>query len=102
MGLTFKENVRDIRNSKSLEVVKLLEKKGFMVHTYDQYVDDKSAKKLKINLVKNIKFNFYDGLIILVSHNYFRKKKKEMLKSIKKNSQILDLKNFFKNKNYQM
>ena len=52
MGLTFKENVRDIRNSKSFEVIKFLETKGFVVHAYDKYVDYKSAKKLKINLVK--------------------------------------------------
>ena len=57
MGLTFKENVRDIRNSKSFEVIKFLETKGFVVHAYDKYVDYKSAKKLKINLVKN-KFKF--------------------------------------------
>ena len=30
MGLTFKENIRDIRNSKSFEVIKLLQKKGFI------------------------------------------------------------------------
>ena len=44
MGLTFKENVRDIRNSKSFEVIKFLETKGFVVHAYDKYVDYKSAK----------------------------------------------------------
>lgn len=100
MGLTFKENVRDIRNSKSFEVIKFLETKGFFVHAYDKYVDYKSAKKLKINLVKKINSNFYDGLIILVPHDYFRTIEKKILKSIKKNSQVLDFKNFLKNENY--
>ena len=100
MGLTFKENVRDIRNSKSFEVIKFLETKGFVVHAYDKYVDYKSAKKLKINLVKKINSNFYDGLIILVPHDYFRRIEKKILKSIKKNSQVLDFKNFLKNENY--
>ena len=94
MGLTFKENVRDIRNSKSFEVIKFLETKGFVVHAYDKYVDYKSAKKLKINLVKKINSNFYDGLIILVPHDYFRRIEKKILKSIKKNSQVLDFKIF--------
>ncbi len=101
MGLTFKENVKDIRNSKSFEVIKLLEKKGCFVHAYDKYVDYKTAKKLKINLVKTVNSNFYDGLIILVPHNYFRRLKKSIIKSIKKNGQVLDLKNFLKNENYQ-
>ena len=100
MGLTFKENVRDIRNSKSFEVIKFLETKGFVVHAYDKYVDYKSAKKLKINLLKKINSNFYDGLIILVPHDYFRRIEKKILKSIKKNSQVLDFKNFLKNENY--
>ncbi len=102
MGLTFKENIRDIRNSKSFEVIKLLQKKGFLVDAFDKNVDYKNIKKFNIKLVQKIEKNFYDGLIILVAHSYFKKIKNKISKSIKKNGLILDFKNLLKNKNYQI
>ncbi len=73
-----------------------------MVEAFDKNVDYKSIKKFNIKLVQKIKNNFYDGLIILVAHNYFKKIKNKIYKSIKKNGQILDFKNLLKNKNYQL
>jgi UDP-N-acetyl-D-galactosamine dehydrogenase len=102
MGLTFKENIRDIRNSKSFEIIKLLQKKGFIAYAFDKNVDIKDMKKLNVKLVTKIEHNFYDGVIILVAHNYFIKIKGKILKSIKKNGLIFDFKNLLKNKNYQI
>ena len=97
IGLTFKENVKDIRNSKAIEVIKFLEKKGIKVDAYDKYVDHKYVKIFNINLVQTIKLNFYDGIIILVPHKYLKTKKEIILKSLKKKGVIFDFKDFFKN-----
>ena len=52
MGLTFKENVKDIRNSKSAVLEKLFRKKGYSVDVYDPVADKKLAmSEYKINLV---------------------------------------------------
>ena len=69
LGATFKENISDIRNSKILEIGSVLKKRGCKVYFYDPHV-----KKLPINfqLIKRIKNNYYDGIIIGVKHKKFK------------------------------
>ena len=52
LGLTFKENVKDIRNSKSAVLQKLFRNKGYSVDVYDPLADKKqAAKEYKIQLI---------------------------------------------------
>lgn len=97
LGITFKENCRDVRNSKVFDMVDLLSKKKHLVHIFDPL-----AKKIfnsyskKIILKKNIKFNFYDGIIIAVAHNYFLKMGINKIKQYgTKDLFIYDIKNIF-------
>ena len=55
LGLTFKENCPDIRNSGSLEMIKILRrKKNIYLHSYDPNVSKKDIKYLKnFNYVKS-------------------------------------------------
>ncbi len=95
LGATFKENISDIRNSKILEIGSVLKKRGCKVYFYDPHV-----KKLPINfqLIKRIKNNYYDGIIIGVKHKKFKdigiKKIKKFAKG--NNNLIFDLQNLFK------
>ncbi len=97
LGATFKENISDIRNSKILEIGSVLKKRGCKVYFYDPHV-----KKLPINfqLIKRIKNNYYDGIIIGVKHKKFKdigiKKIKKFAKG--NNNLIFDLQNLFKQK----
>lgn len=104
MGLTFKENVKDIRNSKGIEVAKLLKKEGMIVNCYDKMVNKEEIKKYSdIKIVKNLKSNFYDGILILLSHEHIKKIKERKILSLlknKKNGVILDFKNIFNNPKY--
>ena len=45
LGLSFKEDVGDIRNSKSIELFKKLKKKKFLIDCYDPRVDQEELKK---------------------------------------------------------
>ena len=45
MGLSFKENVPDIRNSKSFDLISYLKKRNFKVDCYDNNVDNNQVKK---------------------------------------------------------
>jgi UDP-N-acetyl-D-glucosamine/UDP-N-acetyl-D-galactosamine dehydrogenase len=97
LGVTFKENCKDIRNSKVFDIANLLIKKKHFVHMSDPFVNKVSINYTKNFIaMKNINKNFYDGIIVAVGHNIF---KKMGINSIKKfgitNSIFYDLKNIF-------
>ena len=98
LGLTFKENCSDTRNSKVFDIYDLLKKNKIIVDIFDPKLDDKLLHgKQKIKLVKNIKKNEYDGMIVAVAHNEFIKIGLVKLRNmLKKNGFIYDLKSIFK------
>ena len=71
MGITFKENCSDIRDSKPLEIVKLLNKKKYKTYIFDPWVSKKQL--INLNLISKPKSNFYDAVIITVKHDVFKK-----------------------------
>ncbi len=100
MGLSFKENCVDFRNSKSVDIIKELKNKKYYVDCFDPYIDKLDfLKKNKIKVLSNFKKNFYHCVIICVSHEYFIKLgEKKIRKLMKKNGIIFDVKNIFANK----
>ena len=102
-GLTFKENCPDVRNSKVLDIIYFLNKKNIAVDVYDPWVchfDDFEKKKYKFRLIKEIKKNYYSGVIFTVAHNKFKVINIDSFrKKLKINNFVYDLKNiFFKDK----
>lgn len=71
MGLTFKENCPDIRNSKVFDVINELELSGVLVDVYEPNVDKSLLELKNISLIENLKPNQYDGLIFAVKHKEF-------------------------------
>lgn len=58
LGITFKENCPDIRNSKVIEVITHLQDYGLEVITYDPWADaEEVAEEYQINLLKNLEEN---------------------------------------------
>jgi UDP-N-acetyl-D-galactosamine dehydrogenase len=97
LGITYKENCPDTRNTKIPEVYNVLKNNGSKVSVYDPYASDKQVKKdYSINLVKNLKK--YDGIILAVAHNQFKKLNFEQLLKDSK-SVIFDLKSVLKKSN---
>ncbi len=97
MGITYKENCSDLRNSKIIDIFQSLNKL-YNVDIFDPFVDKYSMQKLfkktnKNNLVKNK----YDVIVIGVPHNYFKKIGIiKIRKSLKNNKGvIIDIKNMF-------
>lgn len=70
LGVTFKENCPDIRNSKVIDIYKELEQYGLNIEVYDPYADP-----LEVELEYGIKmvdsFNKYEAIILAVSHSQF-------------------------------
>ncbi len=96
LGVTYKENCNDLRNSKILDLIKILKKRKYNITVNDDIADKKEFKTLTdLNLVslKNIKEKF-DLIILSQPHDYFIKKITLLLKLLKKNSYFYDLKSY--------
>ena len=94
LGITFKENCSDIRNSRIVDVHKQLIEYGYCVDVYDPNANKNEVfKEFNINLIDDIKFNHYDGVILAVPHQIFKSLNWDNITSSKK-SVIFDLKNF--------
>jgi len=74
MGLTFKENCPDVRNTKIVDVVHELEKYGAKVDVVDPWADpDEAEHEYGLRPVKRVKPGFYDAVVMGVAHQEFRK-----------------------------
>mgnify|MGYP002632662145 CR=1 FL=1 len=80
LGITFKENFNDIRNSKVPEIYKSLKNKGLKVEVYDPIADpDLVKKEYGISLIKRpLK---YEAIIFAVAHQVFIEKGIEQYKN---------------------
>ena len=94
LGITFKENCPDTRNTKVIDVINELRTYNSVVSVYDPWADKNNVKqKFNINLVNTPLENYYDSIILAVGHDDF---KNLNLKKIKKtNSVVYDTKSFF-------
>jgi len=73
MGLTFKENCPDVRNTKIVDVVKELEKYGARVDVYDPWADaDEAEHEYGLRPVGKLKPGTYDAVVMGVAHKEFR------------------------------
>ena len=93
LGVTFKENCPDIRNSKVADVYHELKEFGLEVDAYDYEADPEEVKQeYGIHLLGQIK-DKYDGILLAVSHTKFSTINIETLKK-DFNSVVYDLKGF--------
>ena len=101
LGITFKENCPDTRNSKVVDLYNFFNKHKAKVTVYDPYAN-KTELKDSYNIVlddyKKVVSNIYDGIIISVAHNEFKKFPIDKVKHSK--SIVYDLKSLF-NKKYE-
>jgi len=97
LGLTFKENCPDIRNTGVKGIIIELKKHKCQLDLFDPYVKLKDMK-VSYNILENLKLNqnTYDSIIIAVAHDKFKKLSLSKIKSLCKiNHVIFDLKNIF-------
>ena len=94
MGLTFKENCADVRNSGVENVIKNLNKLNCEIDLYDPWADRREIKNIyDIYPVKRLKENRYHGIILAVRHKKFKDMGIKTIKRLcKTNHVIYDLK----------
>jgi len=91
IGVTFKENCPDMRNSKVLDIIKELEEFECSVDVYDYWVDKSDKESKNLNFIENLPLNshIYDAIIVAVGHDKFKKITTEEYMSMFKDSYIL-------------
>ncbi len=76
LGITFKENCPDIRNSKVIDIINELKSFGCLVDVFDPWADKEDVKhEYGIDLLCNIdeiKDKSYKGVVLAVAHNQFK------------------------------
>jgi UDP-N-acetyl-D-galactosamine dehydrogenase len=73
LGLTFKENCPDIRNSKVIDVICELRKYGAQIDVYDPWVNAAAARhEYGLRPVRTLKRAHYDAAVVAVGHREFR------------------------------
>ncbi len=93
LGLTFKENCPDLRNTKVIDIVRELEDYGMIVNVNDVEADKETAKKLyDIDLKEKNELSKTNALIFAVPHNDYIENKNEYLELLHENGVLIDIK----------
>lgn len=94
LGLTFKEDCPDIRNSKVIDVINELQEFGVKVQVYDPFADFEEARhEYGVELVKFDELEPADAIIVAVSHEKFKTyTASEWERLLKSNPVLLDVK----------
>jgi UDP-N-acetyl-D-galactosamine dehydrogenase len=97
MGLTFKENCPDVRNTRIVDVVNELTKFGATVDVYDPWVDPAEAKhEYGLRPVKRLRLGSYDAIVMGVAHRQFREMGIARVRALAKKRHVLyDIKYVF-------
>ena len=96
LGLSFKPETDDMRDSPSLDIIPILKEKGFDIYVFDPVAMDEAKKLLKnIQFSNNIEecLQDSDGLVILTEWNEFRGLSATRLKKVMKGNILIDLRN---------
>lgn len=103
LGLTFKENCTDIRNTKVVDILRELNDFGVNVQIHDPYADAEEAlKHYGITLTKFDDLKLADAIIVAVSHDDFKRLTPMDLKKMSKPDPVLsDVKSLFKKGDFE-
>jgi len=93
LGLTFKENCPDTRNTRVVDVISELQGYGAKVDVFDPWVD-KGA--VALNIIQEPEKSFYDAIIVTVAHKYFVEMGVDAIREFGKEAALLfDVKSVF-------
>ncbi len=97
MGLTFKENCPDLRNTRVVDVIAELKNYGMEVDVYDPWIDVAEAQhQYGISPITEPKHGAYDGIVVAVAHDTFRDNGSETIRAYGRETHVLyDLKYVF-------
>jgi len=90
MGLTFKENCPDLRNTRVVDLVQEFERFNCNVDTYDPWVDiDEAVREYNIRPINEPEKGKYDAILLAVAHDEFKELSVEQIKVFGKDNHVL-------------
>ena len=90
MGLTFKENCPDLRNTRVVDIIDELNSYNAKVDIHDPWVDQLEAKnEYGIEVINNLDDEKYDAIILAVAHKQFAEMGIEQIRKIAKNEHVI-------------
>lgn len=93
LGMTFKENCPDIRNSRVVDIISELREFGAEMDVYDPWACGREVRaEYGIDLINDLKGRRYDAIVLAVAHEAFRVLDLASLR--KRNSVVYDVKGF--------
>ena len=96
LGITFKENCPDIRNSRVIDVIRELQEFGTHVDVYDPWADNvEVGHEYGIEMIDAFEYDNYEAIVLAVAHNEF--KQLDLHKTDK--CVLFDIKSFVDSKN---
>lgn len=97
LGITFKENCPDLRNTKIIHIIEELKEYGLKIYVNDIEANSEEAKKLyDLKLIKKQELSKVDALIFAVPHEDYIINKHEYLKLLNENGVVFDVKGFIR------
>ena len=104
LGLTFKEDCPDIRNTRVIDIIKIFKDSGANIDVHDPWIDlDHNNPDYKIvdDPIKSEKK--YDAIVVAVSHKQFKKYTPEDYSAMSSDKKvIIDIKNIVKNPTWRL
>ncbi len=97
MGLSFKENCPDLRNTRVIDIIQELREYDIQVDVYDPWVDPEEAQReYGVSVIQQPEAHTYDGIILAVAHRQFAELGVEAIRAFGKGEHVLyDLKYVF-------
>jgi UDP-N-acetyl-D-galactosamine dehydrogenase len=93
LGITFKENCPDVRNTKAVDLISSLKDYGANITIHDPWADPKEVlHEYGLTSLKTLPNQKFDAVVLTVSHNKFKGLNYESLKN--NNAVVYDVKNF--------
>ncbi len=90
MGLTFKENCPDLRNTRVTDMLEELDTYGALVDVYDPWVDAEEAQQeYGITPIKAPEQGAYDAIILAVGHDQFKEMSADNIHALGKTEHVL-------------
>lgn len=100
LGMTFKENCPDIRNSKVIDVIRELQKFGARVDVYDPWADSGACMhEYALKPTRKLTARTYDAAVVAVAHRQFRELGAQGVRRLcRRNHVLYDIKHVFQAK----
>ena len=96
LGITFKENCPDVRNTKAVDLISSLKEYGANITIHDPWADQKEVlHEYGLTSLKTLPNQNFDAVVLAVSHDKFKSIDFQSLKN--NNAVVYDIKNFINN-----